>query len=91
MKIIGDIIRDTIADLGIQESIKKHQVLVDWHRLVGESVSKVTEPQRISRGRIFVKVKNDVWRHELHYQKKTIIDQINEGVGSQVVKEIIFI
>jgi predicted nucleic acid-binding Zn ribbon protein len=91
MKILGDIIKETIADLGIQETIKKHQVITEWDQLVGTAIAQVAEPQRISSGRLFVKVKNDAWRNELFYQKKEIINTINAALQGHVVMDIVYI
>lgn len=91
MKIIGDIIKETIADLGIQETIKKHRVITEWDQLVGTAIARVAEPTRISRGRLFIKVKNDVWRNELFYRKEEIINAINTALQSRVVMEIVFV
>ncbi|HHS13882.1 MAG TPA: DUF721 domain-containing protein [bacterium] len=91
MKILGDIIKETIVDLGIQETIKKHQVITDWDQLVGTAIARVAEPQRLSRGRLFVKVINDAWRNELFYQKNEIIDRINSALRSHVVTDIVYI
>ena len=91
MRLLRDIIHDAIHDLGISKSVDQHRALVEWHRIVGESISKVTEPQRVSRGTLFVQVQSDSWRHELHYRKSEIISTINGRLGSQVILDIIFI
>lgn len=91
MKIIGDIIKETIADLGIQEIIKKHRVISEWDQLVGTAIARVAEPTRFSRGRLFIKVKNDAWRNELFYQKEEIIKTINTALQGHVVMDIVFV
>ena len=91
MELIGNILNKCLADLGIQKPIKKYQALHSWHKIVGEKISKVTEPERVSDGKIFVKVKNDAWRTELVFYKKDIIHKINNAAGSSVVEDIIFI
>ena len=89
MELIGQILNKYLTDLGIQKPIINYKALHSWHEIVGEKISKVTEPERLSDGKIFVKVKNAAWRNELVFHKRDIIDKINRAVGSSVVKDIV--
>ena len=88
---IGNTIRQFIKELGINRHIQKYQALMMWPEIVGKRISEVTEPQRLTDGKIFVKVKNDSWRNELVFQKLEIINKINGQFGSVVVEDIIFL
>jgi predicted nucleic acid-binding Zn ribbon protein len=89
LELIGQILNKYLTDLGIYKPIKSYKALNLWHEVVGEKISKVTEPERLSDGKMFVKVKNASWRNELVFHKRDIIDKINRAVGSSVVKDIV--
>ena len=91
MELIGQILNKYLTDLGIKKSITDYQAINYWHEIVGEKISRVTEPERMSDGKIFVKVKNDTWRNELIFYKKEIIEKLNSTIGSRAVKDIILI
>ena len=91
MEQIGNILHQFFYELGIDKPILKFQALDMWSKVVGEKISEVTEPRRITDGKIFVKVKNDTWRNELVYYKKNIIEKLNNELGSRIVKDIILI
>ena len=91
MEQIGDVLQKLVRELDIARPILKYQALALWPEIVGKRISKVTQPQRIRDGRIFVKVKNDAWRNELVFHKQEIIHHINVKVGERVVEEIILL
>jgi predicted nucleic acid-binding Zn ribbon protein len=91
METIGHILNKCLNDLGIQKSVKRYRALQIWHDVVGERISKVTEPVRMSDAKLFVKVKNDTWRNEIVFYKKEIIGNINKALGSAVIDDIVFL
>ena len=91
MKTIGTILLNYFKDLGIEKPIQRYQALDIWAEVVGEKISEVTKPQRITKDKIIVKVKNDTWRYEIGYHKAEIIRKINTRLGGEVIKDIIFI
>ncbi len=91
MNTIGNILHNYFKDLGIEKPIKMYQALDIWPEVVGIKLSEVTKPQRITDGKIVVKVKNDTWRYEIGYHKTEIINKINKNLGEKVIKDIIFI
>jgi len=91
MKTIGKILLDYFKDIGIEKPIKRYQALEVWSEVVGEKLSEVTKPQRISAGTLVVKVKNDTWRYEIGYHKTEIVKKINKKLGDDIIEDIIFI
>ena len=91
MKTIGDILRNYFKDLGIEKPLKRCQAIDIWSEVVGIKLSEVTKPQRVSGGKIFVKVKNDTWRYEIEFHKQEIVHKLNHRLGDEIINDIIFI
>ena len=91
MQNLGEILHDTLQELGIEKSIKKYQALFVWPLVVGEKIASVTEPKYISKDKIFIKVKNAAWRNELVFHKAAILSSLNRKLGSGIINEIIFL
>ncbi|MFO7889412.1 MAG: DUF721 domain-containing protein [bacterium] len=91
MKTIGTILLNYFKDIGIEKPIQRYQALDIWAEVVGDKLSEVTKPQRITDDKIIVKVKNDTWRYEIGFHKREIIHKINTRLGNEVIKDIIFI
>ena len=87
-------VRESITRLfksmGMAEEMEQHMPLAFWDVSVGKEVSRHTEPQKITDGILFVKVKDAVWRNELTYLKHEIMQKLNAHVGKNAIKEIKF-
>ncbi|MBN2104403.1 DUF721 domain-containing protein [bacterium] len=91
METLGHVLKSTLKELGIESSLRRYQTLEVWSGVVGPKISEIAEPQALRGGKLIVRVKNDVWRHELLYHLPDIIIQLNRKVGMQAVEEIILI
>ncbi len=91
MKKLGDVIRSTIRELGIEKPIQQYEALVVWPKVVGEKIAAVTEPRHIANGKLFVKVKNAAWRNELVFHRADLIRKMNQQIGRSVVRDIVLI
>ncbi len=90
MEPLGSILRRTLRELGIEKPLKRAEAIQIWSNAVGEHISQVTEPQFFSNGKIFVKVKSDVWRNELFFHKTDLVRRLNQILGEPTVKDIVF-
>jgi len=91
MERIGNIIVPFIKELGIDTKIKHYEALSIWSNVVGERIARVTEPERIVDGKLFIKVRNDAWRNELLYMKSDLISRVNMKLGRSLIKDILLI
>lgn len=76
---------------GIDKAIAQNKALNIWNEIVGDTVAKNTQPDRVEHGVIIVKVSSPTWRQELYFQKKEIIQKINNKIGKNVIRDIRFI
>ena len=91
MEAFGAIVRRLIQDYGIEKPIRRCRALQIWPDAVGDRIASVTEPQRISDGKLFIKVKNASWRNELIFYKPDILKKLNDSLGSHIIEDIIYI
>jgi len=80
-----------LRKFGIDNAIAQNNALNIWNEIVGNTVAKNTEPDRVEHGVIIVKVSSPTWRQELYFQKKEIIQKINNKIGKNVIRDIRFI
>ena len=91
MERLEHILKNTLNELGLKQTIQKYQALEVWNDVVGPKIAAETVPQTLTGGKLMIRVKSDVWRHELLYHLPEIIHQINQKVGMTAVEEIILI
>ncbi|MDH5527679.1 MAG: DUF721 domain-containing protein [Nitrospirota bacterium] len=60
-----------------------------WAELVGEQIALHTEPERISRGRLIVRVDNSAWLTQLSFFRQEIAAKVNGWLGSGRVGEVV--
>ena len=80
-----------LRKFGIDNAIAQNNSLNIWNDVVGESVAKNAKPDRVEHGVLIVKVSSPTWRQELYFQKKEIIEKINQAIGKKVIRDIRFI
>lgn len=90
IKKLDSAIRDVIKEYGLEEKLKNTSVINLWSEIVGERIAQVAKATRIKDGKLSVNVENSVWRNELIFLKKEIIQKINNRFKEEIVKDIIF-
>ena len=89
-KLIGGSISAVLQQLGHGKKIKQGEVLDAWSRIVGPQIASVTTAEKMSGGKLFVRVARSTWRNELVFLKKEIVARINKTVEREIVDDIIF-
>ena len=89
-RLIGNAISETLQTLGLEKKVREYEVLAQWGAIVGDQIARVTTAQRIEGGKLFVAVTGAVWRNELVYLKKTLLQKIREAFPEEIVNDIIF-
>lgn len=64
-------------------------ILSAWAEVVGERIASQTEDLHFEGNKLVCKVKNQVWRHEIHANRFSIAKKLNTKVKGQVVGDII--
>ena len=87
---IGKILTRSLRNLGIERRLKEESIVLNWNRLVGERIASQANPLKIRDSILFVRVENASWRNELFFMKRKIIEQLNQSVRGNVIKDIVF-
>ena len=87
---IGAAIAELVSSLGIDGTLRRYAVIARWAEIVGEQIARVTEPQRIDNGVLFVSVKTAPWRAELSVKRLEIMKKLNTAAGADVIRDIRF-
>lgn len=89
-KPIRDILLKFFKTAGIENRLEENLAFAYWESVVGKEIAHHTEPEKIVKGTIVVKVDNDVWRNELSFFKNEIIQKLNNKIGKKIIQEIKF-
>jgi len=89
-KRIGDLIPALLEKLGLAKGIHDRLVIERWPEIVGPKIAEVTVAERIREGKLWVSVSHPAWRNELSFIRQELIVKINQAMGEEIVKDIIF-
>jgi predicted nucleic acid-binding Zn ribbon protein len=87
---LSDLLVPTLARLGLKTRARYVQILSAWPAVVGEMVAAHTTPTAFARGRLTVETDSPAMGHQLHLQRQTILDGLNEKLGDPAVADIRF-
>ena len=84
--VLGEILNQPKLRKGVSEFKAVHY----WEKVMGKTVARVTKSVYFRNGILFVSLNSSVVRGELVMLKDKIIKSMNEAIGSQTIKDIIF-
>jgi len=90
LTLIGQIISDSMdrGFLGLaREMVRVFEV---WAEAVGPYNAARTRPDSVKNGRLTVIVESPVWIDRLSYLKADFIQQINQALGTPMIRDLIF-
>jgi hypothetical protein len=87
---ISEILFTALKKRGMAAQLEENALFKLWPKAVGAQIAAQTQPDRWHAGTLFVKTTASVWVQQLHFMKEDIRQKLNELVGKQAVKEIMF-
>ena len=90
MPWLSEALEEVIERIGIRQSVLSDRARDVWKEAVGDLINSNTTLENVERDKIIVIVSNDAWRKELSDRKKEIISKINDLIGENAIKDIIF-
>ena len=91
MEKLDTTIKNFLNKLGLTKNVNQNKAIVLWDEVVGEKISKNTEPISVEHGTLTVSVSSSTWRQELVFKQQDIINQLNKKLGQNTIKEVRFI
>ncbi len=87
---LGELARQELAIPGLAERLREAEIWRLWPEVVGATVSSRARPLRIIKGTLTVAVSSGPWMQELRYLSSMMREKLNDRLGSEVVREIVF-
>ena len=91
MEHIAGALKKLIKKQGIEKEINQQKATDVWEEAVGKKINEHTEPVDVRFGVLTVKTSSPVWRQELRFQKKSIVNSINKKLKKTIIKDIRFV
>lgn len=90
MPWLSEAMEEVVERIGIKQSVLSDRARDVWREAVGDLINSNTKLENIEKNKIVVIVSNESWRKELLDRKEEIIMKINDLIGENAIKDIIF-
>lgn len=81
----------SLKRLDLAPRLDEYGVWPIWREVVGRTIARNAQPEKIRNGTLFVKVSSPVWMQELQFMKEMIAEKLNQRLqNNAVVKNIFF-
>ena len=87
---LSDVIKGVMSNPKIRRKMEELDILEVWEDLLGNNLNKYVKETKIYNKVLYVKFHSSTLRNELKFQKKEMIEKINEQLGKSLIKDIIF-
>ncbi len=87
---LGNVLGGVIDKMGLRPKINAARIVETWAIMAGPQINNVTSNVWFRHGRLFVQLTSAAWRHELHMQRYTWQQRLNDQLGDVLVDEIVF-
>ncbi|HEX9444345.1 MAG TPA: DUF721 domain-containing protein [Candidatus Binatia bacterium] len=87
---LAEVLDKSLKRLDPSGRLGEYGVWPIWNDVVGDTIARNAQPEKIRQGTLFVKVSSPVWMQQLQYMKDTIAEKLNGGLGRETVKNIFF-
>ncbi len=87
---IGQIINDLLKKENLDVPLDEHRASALWPQIVGDGINRYTIRRYVKDGVITVYLSSASLANELMLNREAIIKRINEALGRDIIREIIF-
>ena len=87
---LSDALKEFVDDNNLQTGLDKVNVQDAWKELMGNGVNSYTTSVQLKRETLYIRLSSSVLREELSYGKEKIINMLNEALGKELIKNLVF-
>jgi predicted nucleic acid-binding Zn ribbon protein len=87
---VGAVLDQSLKRLDLAPRLDEYSVWPIWNEIVGKTIARNAQPEKIRNGTLFIKVTSPVWMQQLQFMKTMIADRLNQRLKQDIVKNIFF-
>jgi len=86
---LENILKDIMGRSNMSKGIYRSRIPAAWKTVMGPPVARVTRHVYFRDGVVYVSLYSSVIRNELMMQRDKIIQNLNNHIGAEIVKELV--
>jgi hypothetical protein len=88
---LGQVLHKSLKRLELSTRLDEYSVWPIWNDVVGSTIARNAQPEKIRNGTLFIKVTSPVWMQQLQYMKEMIAEKLNQRLKTNIVKNMFFV
>jgi predicted nucleic acid-binding Zn ribbon protein len=89
-KSLDILVKQTLKELGWEDNYSESNIARFWNDMFDGKGLSIAKVKKFSKGYLTMNVESSTWRYELNLRKEEIKSQLNEKLGTNIIREIIF-
>jgi len=89
LKSLKSIFNEFAIQTGLSDKMNDQRILELWSEVVGRKIASAAKVTRVDNGTVYIETKSSTWMVELTIRKEKLINQLNEKLGLNFVKDLI--
>jgi predicted nucleic acid-binding Zn ribbon protein len=87
---ISSVLKSYVQENNLERKLNELDLIKSWESVMGKTVSRYTGNLYIQNSTLFVETTSPIVRNELLMMKEEIRVRLNEVVGEELIKTIVF-
>lgn len=87
---LSSVLKSYVRENNLERKLNELELIKSWETVMGKTVMRYTGKLSIQNSTLFVETTSPVVRNELLMMKEEIRVRLNEVVGEELIKQIIF-
>jgi len=87
---IRDVLKSYVQENNLERKLSELDLIKSWESVMGKTVARYTGNLYIQNNTLFVETTSPIVRNELLMMREEIRVRLNEVVGAELIKTIIF-
>lgn len=87
---LGDAIKEFLDQFKNNDRLLESKAITAWPAVMGPNISKYTYEINFKKGKLFVSLSSPVLKNELMMFRRKIVASLNQHIGADVVKDVVF-
>jgi len=88
---LQELLRQAYHRLDMDDAAFEIEVKTAYRQVVGDFINRLTWSVKFNKGTLTLSLASAALKQELFYKRTSLAEKINEAVGRNVVKKIIFV
>lgn len=87
---LGDALKELMDTYKLNVKMNEVRLYEAWDTVLGSTIASHTVSKQLIEGRLLIRLDSAALRNELAFAKTKLIRTLNDELGTEIVKEIMF-